>query len=435
MIKRNENRLGYKKTKVGWIPEDWYTLRLSALVHSDKPIVYGIVQAGPHIPDGIPYIRSTNVGPSVVPTVGLLRTSPEIAARYARAAVMHGDVVFSLRGNIGKTSIVPEALSGANLTQGTARISVNNNTRALFVHHTLASACLRRLVHAWAKGSTFREITIDDLRKLPLPLPSLLEQEAIVGVLECWDKAIWSYEKKIEKKRNIKKGLMQHLLHGKQHLPGFSEKWKDVRLGEIVDLIKEKVGDRTAVPMSLSAGIGFVSQAEKFGRDISGEQYRHYTLLPKGCFAYNKGNSKRYPQGCIYLLEEHDQVAVPNVFISFEMKPSVAVNDFFKQVFLANFHGRELVRYINSGVRNDGLLNLNTANFLKIKISLPSIREQRAIAAILSEADAELAGLERKLAIMKGQKRFLLDNLVMGTIRLPQFVGAEQTADTKGGTE
>ena len=55
------------------------------------------------------------------------------------------------------------------------------------------------------------------------------------------------------------------------------------------------------------------------------------------------------------------------------------------------------------------------------RILLPSLPEQKAIAGVLSAADEEIGALERKLAGLREQKRFLLNNLVTGTIRLPQF--------------
>ena len=73
---------------------------------------------------------------------------------------------------------------------------------------------------------------------------------------------------------------------------GTSEGWKKYKLRELADRITKKVGDNKLVTLSISAGIGFVSQAEKFSRDISGKQYCNYIYLKKGEFSYNKGNSK-----------------------------------------------------------------------------------------------------------------------------------------------
>jgi hypothetical protein len=79
--------------------------------------------------------------------------------------------------------------------------------------------------------------------------------------------------------------------------------WKPVTLQEASTPVTERVGERKLTPVSISAGIGFVPQAEKLGRDISGNQYQLYTLVRDGNFVFNKGNSLKFPQGCVYLLQ------------------------------------------------------------------------------------------------------------------------------------
>jgi hypothetical protein len=83
--------------------------------------------------------------------------------------------------------------------------------------------------------------------------------------------------------------------------------------------------------MSISAGIGLVPQAEKFGRDLSGNQYGLYTLVRERGFVYNKGNSLKFPEGCIYLLQGSGSVAAPNVFICFRLKEQFS-KGFFRTV-------------------------------------------------------------------------------------------------------
>ena len=192
----------------------------------------------------------------------------------------------------------------------------------------------------------------------------------------------------IEKTEN-KKG------YKKTKLGWIPEDWEVVKLGNIATEIKDKVGTKQRTPMSLSAGKGFVAQAKKFGKDIAGKQYAQYTCLPPRTFAYNKGNSLKYPQGCIYQQPFDEEVAVPNVFICFELDKNRCNNNFYEQLFKNNAQGKELFKYINSGVRNDGLLNLNDNNFFKIKLVLPPLNEQEKIAEILSAWDDGIETLEK----------------------------------------
>jgi type I restriction enzyme, S subunit len=162
------------------IPKHWTMKPLKILVRSDASITYGIVQAGPHIPDGIPYIRTSDMSGSVLPETGYLRTSPEIAASYARSRVQSGDVVIAIRATVGKSLIVPQFLDGANLTQGTARISPGTSISAEYLCYVLNSSSASQGFDAIAKGATFKEITLEMLRNFRVPVPPCDEQAAIL---------------------------------------------------------------------------------------------------------------------------------------------------------------------------------------------------------------------------------------------------------------
>ena len=210
---------------------------------------------------------------------------------------------------------------------------------------------------------------------------------------------------------------------------GTSEGWKKYKLRELADRITKKVGDNKLVTLSISAGIGFVSQAEKFSRDISGKQYCNYIYLKKGEFSYNKGNSKTFPQGCIYELKEYEEAAVPNAFISFRFKENL-VSSFYQGYFDSNFHGKQLVRFITSGARSDGLLNISPTDFFSIVLPTPVKKEeQQKIADCLSSIDDLIDAESRKLKALEKYKKGLMQKLfpaegkTLPEWRFPEFQG------------
>ena len=79
-----------------------------------------------------------------------------------------------------------------------------------------------------------------------------------------------------------------------------------------------------------------------------------------------------------------------------------------------------LFRSNHEGFTGSGIKHLDKKFFFKLKLELPSIKEQKAIAEILTTADEEITGLEKKLKIIKDQKKYLLNNLITGTIRTPE---------------
>lgn len=188
------------------------------------------------------------------------------------------------------------------------------------------------------------------------------------------------------------------------------EGWKSVSLGDASTLVSRRVGERKLTPVSISAGIGFVPQAEKFGRDISGNQYALYTLVRDGDFVYNKGNSLKFPQGCVYQLRGWGEVAAPNVFISFRLKQGF-VAEFYQYCFERNIHGIQLQRHITSGARSNGLLNVSKDQFFGVEIPTPQPDEQQKVADCLTSLDEVIAAQKRKVEALKAHKRGLMQQL------------------------
>ncbi len=217
-----------------------------------------------------------------------------------------------------------------------------------------------------------------------------------------------------------------------------AEEWKPVTLQESSTPVTERVGERKFTPVSISAGIGFVPQAEKFGRDISGNQYQLYTLVSDGDFVFNKGNSLKFPQGCIYQLQGWGQVAAPNVFICFRLKDGYS-NGFFQNCFEQNQHGRQLKRHITSGARSNGLLNISKETFFGVEIPTPSPAEQQKIANCLSSLDELIAAQARKVEALKTHKKGLMQQLfpregeTQPRLRFPEFHDAEQWGESSFG--
>ena len=206
------------------------------------------------------------------------------------------------------------------------------------------------------------------------------------------------------------------------------EEWEIKKLSDISDEIKEVAGTGKYETLSISAGIGFVNQANKFGKELSGKQYEKYTVLRKGDFAYNKGNSKKYPQGCVYRLKDRDSAAVPNVFECFRIKEGN--KNYIEQVFISGFLNRQLSKKINHGVRDDGLLNLTGEDFYKSYIIIPPLPEQEKIAEILQTQDKVIELQQKKIDELKKLKKGYLSKMFpkkgcnVPEIRFPGFADA-----------
>ncbi|EHM0180979.1 restriction endonuclease subunit S [Escherichia coli] len=386
-----------------------------------EKISYGIVQAGPHIPNGIPYIKSSDIRGAIDPA-SLQRTAPEIHYKYRRSAVHPGDIIFSLRGNIGETAIVPSNLLEANLTQGTARISVSGDQCNEFYHQQFAMDKLRNYINSLSKGSTFKEISLEELRKVKVLCAPLPEQKKIAQILSTWDKAITVTEKLLVNSQQQKKALMQQLLTGKKRLLDengvrFSTEWEFKRISEIATRVQRKNDAAEHPILTISSLSGFVRQDERYSRYMAGESVKNYILLKKGEFAYNKGNSKTYEFGCIFDLEAYEAGLVPHVYVCFRLKNGLS-HRYFKYLFEADYLKPQLGALVNTGVRNNGLLNIKPTEFMQTKVPVPCFEEQESIADMLYNSSRTIRVLQDKLACLKDEKKALMQQLLTGKRRV-----------------
>jgi len=165
----------------------------------DQLITYGIVQAGPNIGNGIPYIRVSDMTSNTELSIdGMLRTSSEIAKKYERSKVSSGDIVVALRGAVGLPKVIPPELEGANLTQGTARVSVRSDFSTDYVYWALQSPQITRQIKRYSKGSTFSEISLKALRTIQLPAVTESIQQEIGSQLNSYRDAIRSISARID---------------------------------------------------------------------------------------------------------------------------------------------------------------------------------------------------------------------------------------------
>ncbi|HCX77637.1 MAG TPA: restriction endonuclease subunit S [Algoriphagus sp.] len=389
------------------VPEGWDKKGLQELCL--KPIVYGIVQAGPNVSEGVPYLRSTDVG-GEINIDGLMKTSFIIAKKYSRSVVKPGDIVFSLRGNIGETSIVPNDLKEANLTQGTARISCNPYLiNSHFLKYSLSNSEVHRSIIRLAKGSTFQEISLNELRKIKVPLPPLPEQRAIAQVLGKMDEAIQTTECLITQKELRKKWLMQNLLTGKMRLKGFSGEWREVHLGEF---FSERNETRHIELTLLSIGqSGIYPQDESIKKDTSNADKSKYKRICPGDIGYN---TMRMWQGRSALSDLEGIVSPAYTVIS---PKENADSQFFAYLFktpkLTHLFWR------NSQGLVDDTLNCKFKDFSIVKVVLPQTREeQTTIARELQIADQEISLLKSKADKLRKQKKGMMQVLLTGKVRL-----------------
>ena len=153
--------------------------RLEELCANGHPITYGILQPGPDIDGGIPYVRPSEIKNSKIETTKLKRTSPEIAKKYCKSKLKQGDILLTIVGTIGEVAMIPSELEGANITQSSARISIDKElANPSYISMFLKSNHAKRQIERDRLGAAVQRLNLHHVRDMEiLCLPMQLQKK------------------------------------------------------------------------------------------------------------------------------------------------------------------------------------------------------------------------------------------------------------------
>lgn len=408
-----ELKPGYKRTEVGTIPEDWEVKQIQEMC--------GFIVPGrnkPRVFDGnIPWITTPDLkdGGTVRESKSLLRISLAEAKAVGSKIVPAGSVLMSCVGELGVV-----ALAGCDIVinQQLHAFLPSTAVSGIFLAHAIKT----RMAHidSVATKTALPYLNKDNCNSIPIPVPPRPEQEAIAEALSDTDALVDSLEQLIAKKRDIKQGAMQELLTGNKRLPGFNGEWKFKRLGELgtwkggmtPSMRNPAFWDKGTVPWISSGDVKSVLLTETTSMitDVAVKEGKT-TFLPPRCIVVvtRSGILRRYLPVAMNILP---------MAINQDIKALIP-SDKFSPLYLLHTligHGDHiLATCMKAGTTVESI----ELSWLKgFAVPLPEMDEQTAIAAILSNMDAEIAALEAKLAKARQIKQGVMHNLLTGKIRL-----------------
>ena len=414
-------KTGYKQTEVGVIPEDWDCLRVrDAASRASHSIVGGpfgsdLVSAD-YVETGTPVIRGQNMGSTLVSGEFVFVTSEKARALSANLARAH-DIIFTQRGTLGQVSIVPEVgFERYLISQSQMKLSLDRpRHEPRFVHHYFLSTPGQKQIVTSAIQTGVPHTNLGILRAYRFPAPPLPEQRAIAAALSDVDGLLGALDRLIAKKRDLKQAAMQQLLTGQTRLPGFHGEWVVKRLGDVAEM-----GSGGTPPSSVSAyydgDIPWVSISDmtKGGKVILSTD-RNLT-----CHGFANSAAQMFPIGTV-LYAMYASLGECSI-AGMSLCSSQAILGIRPR---GNLSGEFLYYFLNSRKATVKTLgqqgtqaNLNKGMVQDFHLSLPPLPEQTAIASVLSEMDAELAGLEQRREKTRALKQAMMQELLTGRMRL-----------------
>ncbi len=416
--------MGYKWTEVGVIPEDWKSSTIRAIASSSRNAIVG----GPfgsdlvskdYVAHGVPVIRGQNMRGRWV-SGSFVFVTPMKAKSLEANLAYPGDIIFTQRGTLGQVSMVPgKPISTYLVSQSQMKLSVDRQvTDPLFLFYFFTSDEQQKLIQGRTIQTGVPHINLGILSEIPVRLPPLAEQRAIAEALSDVDGLLGALEELIAQKRAIKQAAMQQLLTGKTRLPGFSGEWEMTTLGEVAD-IRSGATPSTQIgaywngpipwctPTDITATPGKYLLATERSVTAAGLASCAASLLPVGALLL----CSRATIGEIKIATS--PVCTNQGFKSLVCKHNV-FNEFLYYLLLI-LKPQMIERAIGST-----FLEIGKRDVASIELFVPTYTEQRAIAAVLSDMDAEIAALEKRKDKVRTIKQGMMQQLLSGRIRLIQ---------------
>ncbi len=410
MIYRGEVPEGYKKTKVGIIPEDWEVKRLGELGEFFRG--KGIPKAK-IITEGIGCITYGEIYTTYNYTFKNFMSYTDEKTAQNSVSIKKNDILFAGSGEtleeIGKCVAYlgeDEAYAGGDIVVFRP-YNIDGEVLGYLLNHNIVNSQKYKLgqghsvVHIYAKG----------LETILIPVLQEKEQQKIAQILSTWDEAIELKEKLIEEKKEQKKGLMQKLLTGEVRLPGFDGEWEEVRLGEVLIFPKKEAVQYPQEYYLLTVKLhlnGVEATDKKPNKTKRSRPY--YIRKPKELLI---GRQNFHNGGIGIVPDEMENYIASNAISSLNAKKGDIKFYYF---YLSNANFYKKIGHIIGGT---GQKEISETELKKLKLTIPkSIQEQKAIAQILSTSDKEIELLEEELELLKLQKKGLMQLLLTGMIRV-----------------
>ncbi len=411
MTKDNHIPQGYKPSPLGLIPEDWEVKYLGDLLAKlANGLTYDV-----SVTQGHPVSRIETISNGVInySKVGHIADTEGLEAYK-----MHnGDILYShinSLAHIGKVAYYDEKhelYHGMNLLL----LRANNNIESRYLYLYLLTSQSKHTAQLIAKPAVNQaSISTEDVRKIKIAVPPLTEQQRIVSVLSLWDTAIEKQTALIEQLTLRKRGLMHQLLTGKKRLKGFGGEWKEVRLGEIGKFVggcafnEQEQGGQTGIPFYKVSDMNLPGNESKM--NIANNYVTHEQIERLGYIVIENEAIIFAKVGAAIALERKRYAK--NFIIDNNMLAYLPNNNVWYMKYW--FDSISLSKYIQVGA----LPSYNASDLSIIKLKMPSLKEQNAIASVLVNADKEIEIQKQKLAAMQAQKKGLMQVLLTGKRRI-----------------
>jgi len=398
---------GYKQTEVGTIPDDWDVKPLGELFYFSG----GFTASREQLSDeGFCYLHYGDIHKSN-------RTYIDVGNEYLeipklkipfnlipkKSLLNDGDVVFvdaSEDDEGASKHVVVRNKKGITYISGLHTIvskSKDNSIENPYRQFCFQTDSVKKQFKFFAVGTKVTGISKTNIARIQIAFPSKVEQIAIANILSSADALIEKLEKLIEKKKNIKQGVMQELLTGKCHLPGFRGKWKQISLGKLAQIYQPQT-----ISQSKFSKDGYLV----YGANGIVGRYKNYNHEKWQTIITCRGST------CGTVNRTVDQCWITGN----AMVINIDQNNSIDKLFFYYLLSRQDFSTCITGTGQPQIVR-NPLFIFEVRFPIDKA-EQIAIASTLSDMDTEIGSLKQQLKKYKQVKTGMMQQLLTGKIRI-----------------
>ena len=403
-------------TEVGVIPEEWDAPFLGELFTFKN----GLNKAKEFFGHGTPIVNYLDVyakrGFFADDLKGHVNVSKEELKNYN---VRKGDVFFTRTSEtvdeVGLSSVmlndsVDTVFSGFVLRARPKDNSLDDQ----FKKFCFSTTVVRKQITSQSTETTRALTNGRNLSAICIARPPKSEQRAIAEALSDVDVLISALDQLIAKKRDLKQAAMQQLLNGQTRLPGFDKEWKEKQLGDILEKL-------------VGGGTPSRTNPAYWGNEIPWGTVKDFTTYHP-CQTQESITKEGLKQSASHLIPAGTLIIATRMSLGRAViyKMDVAINQDLKALYLLPNADVRFIYYwfefnakkideLGSGSTVKGI---SISDLKRIPFFLLSLAEQRAIADLLSDLDAEIAALQQRRDKTRDLKQAMMQDLLTGRIRL-----------------
>ncbi len=373
-----ENKKGYKKTKLGWIPEDWDVFKLGD---------FFTLTSGVTKPYDLHELQGCNDNP-VFGGNGIIG--------YSKKALLNQKVL--IIGRVGeKCGCVHYLKTPCWVTDNALYTNnIKKNFNYEYMYYLLQKINLNRYRNKGGQPLVSQKPIYCTI----MAMPKINEQEKIAEILSAWDDGIETLKKLIQRNEIRYKSILQKKLVGNNRLKNC-----------LIEITEKNSKNLVKNVLSVTNSRGFINQDEQFERNVASKNLKIYKIIKQHQFAYNPS---RINVGSIALLTNFDFGIVSPIYVVFITDETKLLSTYLKHYFKAPNFFKQMKTYTQGGVRE----NLSFKALQMMKLKIPSIDEQIKITKLLDMLEQEIQILNSKLEKLKEQKKGLMQKLLTGQIRV-----------------